>query len=164
MSLKIVHISSKNEFLALKMYVFRPKIENQGNLSQKTSKNAIFALKNVDFLSKKLQIFQNCPKIVKTSHFLLQKMSIFSCKNWKSRESLKNRPKNAIFGSEKCRFFVKNCQFLKIGVWKLFKNRPKFLNFSKFCLKNVIFLSKKKFENWNFGESLKKWIFGSEKC
>ena len=38
---------------------------------------------------------------------------------------------------------------------------PKFLNFSKFCLKNVIFLSwKLKIENWGG----KKWTFRSEKC
>ena len=62
----------------------------------------------------------------------------FSCKDWKSRESLQNRPKNEFLALNKCRFFVKNCQFFKIGVWKLFKNHPKFLNFG---LRNVTFSS-----------------------
>ena len=38
----------------------------------------------------------------------------------------KNCPKKWIIGSKKCGNFVKNCQFFKIGVWKLLKNRQNF--------------------------------------
>ena len=107
-------------------------------------------------------MLKNCQNLAKISKFskIGLKKSVFRHKNWKSRECLKNSPKNEFLALKNVDFSSKIANFLKIWVWKLFKDRPKFLNFpfSKFCLKNVI-LFVKKMENWKFGESLKKMNF-----
>ena len=85
---------------------------------------------------KKSQIFQ---KIIQKSPQFLKfcfRIVNFSCKNWKSRESLK-----------KTEFFpLKNVDFLsKIANLSMFecKNRSKIAKIPKFCFRNVNFSSQK---------------------
>ena len=169
------------------MSVFRQKMSN---LSKKLSKFLNFCFSKVSFFVQKLKIKEISPKLSENESLALKmsnlssfwskncwtiakifqksalKMSVFRLKNWKwnIKGISQKSSKKWIFGSEKCWFFVKNLQFFKMWVWKLFQNRPKFLNFSKFCLKNVIFSSwKLKIENWgkkitNFS-LWKMWIF-----
>ena len=129
-----------------KCVVFRLEIENHMNLWFKNVKNVIYwACRGVSFWLK--IVSRNCPNVAKNEFFAL-KMYVF-------------RPKISQFLLLKCQFFVQrlkikgisqksskkmnfwlwinvDCQFFKIGVWKLFKNHPKFLNFG---LRNVTFSS-----------------------